>query len=136
VHLHNKSLVQAEDTYFQANNWASYDDWRRARDQWDYFCKFLNFVFMLRTHSSCSFVLNILVHSFAMFPVSTHFDFCAVHVVQTFSISCTIMQIMHFKMHVCAAQRLVLPLVQILATALKSLIVSRLVWCFLVLSRH
>ena len=21
----------------QANNWASYDDWRRARDQWDYF---------------------------------------------------------------------------------------------------
>jgi hypothetical protein len=33
------SLAQAEDTYFQANNWASYDDWRRARDQWDYFCK-------------------------------------------------------------------------------------------------
>ena len=31
--------AQAEDTYFQANNWASYDDWRRARDQWDYFCK-------------------------------------------------------------------------------------------------
>jgi len=21
----------------QANNWAAYDDWRRARDQWDYF---------------------------------------------------------------------------------------------------
>jgi hypothetical protein len=51
VYLHNKSLVQAEDTYFQANNWASYDDWRRARDQWDYFCKFLNFVVMLSTHS-------------------------------------------------------------------------------------
>ena len=33
--------AQAEDTYFQANNWASYDDWRRARDQWDYFCKLL-----------------------------------------------------------------------------------------------
>ena len=28
---------KAEDTYYQANNWASYDDWRRARDQWDYF---------------------------------------------------------------------------------------------------
>ena len=23
---------KAEDTYYQANNWASYDDWRRARD--------------------------------------------------------------------------------------------------------
>lgn len=69
VHLHNKSLVQAEDTYFQANNWASYDDWRRARDQWDYFCKFLNLVFMLRAQLSCSFVLNTLVHSFAMFHV-------------------------------------------------------------------
>ena len=34
--------AQAEDTYFQANNWASYDDWRRARDQWDYFCKSLS----------------------------------------------------------------------------------------------
>jgi hypothetical protein len=33
------SRAQAEDTYFQANNWASYDDWRRARDQWDYFCE-------------------------------------------------------------------------------------------------
>jgi hypothetical protein len=28
---------KAEDTYYQANNWAAYDDWRRARDQWDYF---------------------------------------------------------------------------------------------------
>ena len=28
---------KAEDTYYQANNWASYDDWRRARHQWDYF---------------------------------------------------------------------------------------------------
>ena len=28
---------KAEDTYYQANNWAPYDDWRRARDQWDYF---------------------------------------------------------------------------------------------------
>ena len=35
----NLSRSQAEDTYFQANNWASYDDWRRARDQWDYFCE-------------------------------------------------------------------------------------------------
>jgi hypothetical protein len=24
-------------TTAQANNWAAYDDWRRARDQWDYF---------------------------------------------------------------------------------------------------
>ena len=23
--------------FFQSNNWAAYDDWRRARDQWDYF---------------------------------------------------------------------------------------------------
>ena len=28
---------KAEDTYYQANNWSAYDDWRRARDQWDYF---------------------------------------------------------------------------------------------------
>ena len=64
----NKCTAQAEDTYFQANNWASYDDWRRARDQWDYFCKFLssiafpsNFAFLfpeLNTFlSSCPFVI-------------------------------------------------------------------------------
>mmetsp|Transcript_19227 Transcript_19227/g.44974 ORF Transcript_19227/g.44974 Transcript_19227/m.44974 type:complete len:100 (+) Transcript_19227:185-484(+) len=28
---------KAEDTYYQANDWAAYDDWRRARDSWDYF---------------------------------------------------------------------------------------------------
>ena len=28
---------ESEDTYYRANDAASYDDWRRARHQWDYF---------------------------------------------------------------------------------------------------
>ncbi len=29
--------MKAEDAYYLANAQASYDDWRRARRQWDYF---------------------------------------------------------------------------------------------------
>eukprot|EP00296_Roombia_truncata_P006093 JP443419.1.p1 GENE.JP443419.1~~JP443419.1.p1 ORF type:complete len:67 (+),score=21.90 JP443419.1:15-215(+) len=29
--------MKAEDTYYKANDAASYDDWKRARHQWDYF---------------------------------------------------------------------------------------------------
>jgi hypothetical protein len=28
---------KASETYFEANNWASFDDFRRARRYWDYF---------------------------------------------------------------------------------------------------
>ena len=28
---------ESEDTYYRANDAASYDDWRRARHQWDYY---------------------------------------------------------------------------------------------------
>ena len=33
---------ESEDTYYRANDAASYDDWRRARHQWDYFYNHLN----------------------------------------------------------------------------------------------
>ena len=29
--------MKAQDAYYLANAQASYDDWRRARRQWDYF---------------------------------------------------------------------------------------------------
>eukprot|EP00294_Goniomonas_avonlea_P017969 CAMPEP_0114570320 /NCGR_PEP_ID=MMETSP0114-20121206/17132_1 /TAXON_ID=31324 /ORGANISM="Goniomonas sp, Strain m" /LENGTH=62 /DNA_ID=CAMNT_0001757329 /DNA_START=8 /DNA_END=196 /DNA_ORIENTATION=+ len=32
-----KLWQKSEDTYYQANDAASYDDWVRARHQWDYF---------------------------------------------------------------------------------------------------
>jgi hypothetical protein len=28
---------KAEQTYYEANSWASFDDFRRGRDQWDFF---------------------------------------------------------------------------------------------------
>jgi hypothetical protein len=34
-----KAFEQAADTYFMANDAASYDDWRRARAHWNYFCE-------------------------------------------------------------------------------------------------
>jgi hypothetical protein len=35
-----KAFETAADTYFMANDAASYDDWKRARAHWNYFCKF------------------------------------------------------------------------------------------------
>ena len=32
--------MKAEDAYYLANAQASYDDWRRARRQWDYFYRY------------------------------------------------------------------------------------------------
>ena len=37
--------MKAEDAYYLANAQASYDDWRRARRQWDYFYRYVNFIF-------------------------------------------------------------------------------------------
>ncbi len=34
--------MKAEDAYYLANAQASYDDWRRARRQWDYFYRYVN----------------------------------------------------------------------------------------------
>jgi hypothetical protein len=34
-----KAFETAADTYFMANDAASYDDWKRARAHWNYFCK-------------------------------------------------------------------------------------------------
>jgi hypothetical protein len=44
-----KAFEQAADTYFMANDAASYDDWKRARAHWNYFCEFASvfFVFSL-----------------------------------------------------------------------------------------
>ena len=33
--------MKAEDAYYLANAQASYDDWRRARRQWDYFYRYV-----------------------------------------------------------------------------------------------
>ena len=33
-----KAFETAADTYFMANDAASYDDWKRARAHWNYFC--------------------------------------------------------------------------------------------------
>ena len=35
--------MKAEDAYYLANAQASYDDWRRARRQWDYFYRLIDF---------------------------------------------------------------------------------------------
>ena len=35
--------MKAEDAYYLANAQASYDDWRRARRQWDYFYRLIQF---------------------------------------------------------------------------------------------
>ncbi len=35
-----KAFESAADTYFMANDAASYDDWKRARAHWNYFCMF------------------------------------------------------------------------------------------------
>jgi hypothetical protein len=35
-----KAFETAADTYFMANDAASYDDWKRARAHWNYFCEF------------------------------------------------------------------------------------------------
>jgi hypothetical protein len=32
-----KTYQDSEDVYYKANDAASYDDWRRAGHQWDYF---------------------------------------------------------------------------------------------------
>jgi hypothetical protein len=34
-----KAFETAADTYFMANDAASYDDWKRARAHWNYFCE-------------------------------------------------------------------------------------------------
>ena len=34
-----KAFETAADTYFMANDAASYDDWKRARSHWNYFCE-------------------------------------------------------------------------------------------------
>jgi hypothetical protein len=42
--------MKAEDAYYLANAQASYDDWRRARRQWDYFYRYVeNFAPSLST---------------------------------------------------------------------------------------
>lgn len=38
-----KAFESAADTYFMANDAASYDDWKRARAHWNYFCMFPHF---------------------------------------------------------------------------------------------
>jgi len=45
---------ESEDTYYRANDAASYDDWRRARHQWDYFYNRL-VAFAFRLSVSVSF---------------------------------------------------------------------------------
>jgi hypothetical protein len=44
--------MKAEDAYYLANAQASYDDWRRARRQWDYFYRYLisNFYVCLKSY--------------------------------------------------------------------------------------
>ena len=39
--------MKAEDAYYLANAQASYDDWRRARRQWDYFYRCVYRVFYM-----------------------------------------------------------------------------------------
>jgi hypothetical protein len=39
--------MKAEDAYYLANAQASYDDWRRARRQWDYFYRYVAYVFII-----------------------------------------------------------------------------------------
>ena len=40
--------MKAEDAYYLANAQASYDDWRRARRQWDYFYRYrFLYIFLL-----------------------------------------------------------------------------------------
>jgi hypothetical protein len=46
-----KAFEQAADTYFMANDAASYDDWKRARAHWNYFCEWL--VLHVHTFSGC-----------------------------------------------------------------------------------
>jgi hypothetical protein len=43
---------ESEDTYYRANDAASYDDWRRARHQWDYF--YNRYVFLSRKLVFCA----------------------------------------------------------------------------------
>ena len=48
--------MKAEDAYYLANAQASYDDWRRARRQWDYFYRY---------------EIMRLAHFFQLFPIMT-----------------------------------------------------------------
>ncbi len=52
-----KAFEQAADTYFMANDAASYDDWKRARAHWNYFCEFLFLNFYTFFLCSISFAL-------------------------------------------------------------------------------
>jgi hypothetical protein len=67
---------ESEDTYYRANDAASYDDWRRARHQWDYFYNrcvdrlLLSCLLQDRTLVLISFFHLLLHCSGYMFPVS------------------------------------------------------------------
>ena len=57
-----KAFETAADTYFMANDAASYDDWKRARAHWNYFCEW---------HSGA------LVRYFSVLPSVENFFLCS-----------------------------------------------------------
>ena len=52
-----KAFETAADTYFMANDAASYDDWKRARAHWNYFCEWHSG--HLRAILVCSLLLKV-----------------------------------------------------------------------------